>query len=205
MYVPLTQSHLLTKYIGSHDQLPKLNAIGSSRWKKIREQTEKSILGYANDLLKLYAERKIQGGFEFPKDSPETLAFDESFPYMETEDQLKAIEEVKADMCSNKAMDRLICGDVGYGKTEVALRAAFKAVMDGKKQVAVLVPTTVLALQHYETFKDRMESFGIRVEALSRFQTSAQIKKNIQDLERGTIDVIVGTQGLFKKMFVLKI
>lgn len=199
LYVPLTQAHLISKYVGAGEELPKLHNLGNSRWKKNREQTEKSIIGYASDLLKLYAERQLQGGYAFPADSQDTKVFDEEFPYIETEDQLRAIAQVKDDMCSSKAMDRLVCGDVGYGKTEVAMRAAFKAVMDGKKQVAVLVPTTVLALQHYETFRDRMQSFGVRVEVLSRFRSAAEIKKTLQDVEKGSVDIIVGTHRLLSK------
>jgi transcription-repair coupling factor (superfamily II helicase) len=199
MFVPLTQAHLITKYVGAGEQIPKYHAIGSSRWKKQREQTEKSILGFASELLKLYATRKVQGGFVFPEDGEETKAFDEEFPYIETDDQLQAITDAKTDMCSGKAMDRLICGDVGYGKTEVALRASFKAVVDGKKQVAVLVPTTVLAVQHYETFVDRMKSFGINVALLSRFQKASEVKQVLEKASQGKVDVIVGTHRLLQE------
>lgn len=199
LYVPLTQAHLISKYVGSGEELPKLHNLGNNRWKKSREATEQAIIGYANDLLKLYAQRQMEGGFAFPKDSNETLLFEEEFPYIETDDQLKAINEVKGDMISSKAMDRLVCGDVGYGKTEVAMRAAFKAVMDGKKQVAVLVPTTVLAMQHYENFRDRMQSFGVRVEILSRFRSPSEIKKTVQDIEKGIVDIVVGTHRLLQK------
>ena len=199
LYVPLTQAHLISKYIGSGETLPKMHTLGTNRWKRLREQTEKAIVGYADELLKLYASRELKGGFSFLPDSPETSAFEEEFPYIETDDQLAAIEQVKQDMCSSKAMDRLVCGDVGYGKTEVAMRAAFKAVLDGKKQVAVLVPTTVLAMQHYETFLDRMESFGVKLAALSRFRTASQVKKIIQDIEKGHVDIVVGTHRLLQK------
>jgi transcription-repair coupling factor (superfamily II helicase) len=196
LFVPLSQAHLISKYIGAAESLPKVHAIGSNRWRHQREATEKAILGFANDLLKVYAEREIKGGFVFPPDGPETLAFDEEFPYVETEDQLAAIREVKNDMCSKTAMDRLVCGDVGYGKTEVALRAAFKAVLDGKKQVAMLVPTTVLAIQHYESFRDRMESFGVHVALLSRFQKAGEVKKIIDGLKNGSVDIVIGTHRL---------
>ncbi len=199
LYVPLTQAHLISKYVGSGEEMPKLHALGTNRWKKQREDTERSIIGYASDLLKMYAQRHMQGGFVFAQDSPETKAFEEEFPYIETDDQLAAIASIKADMCSEKAMDRLVCGDVGYGKTEVAMRAAFKAVLDGKKQVAVLVPTTVLAIQHYESFRDRMENFGVRVDLLCRFRTAKEIKKSIVDIEKGAVDVVVGTHRLLQK------
>jgi len=204
LYVPLQQAHLISKYIGAGEQVPKFHTLGTSKWKRAREHTERAILGYAADLLKLYAERQVQGGFAFSKDSDETIVFEEEFPYIETEDQLRAIADVKLDMQTSKAMDRLICGDVGYGKTEVAMRAAFKAVLDGKKQVALLVPTTVLALQHYETFKERMESFGICVDLLSRFRKPAEIKKTLQEIEKGTVDIVIGTHRLLQKDIMFK-
>ncbi len=206
MFVPLMQAHLMTKYIGagSEGQMPKLHTIGGKLWKKAREQTEKAIIGFAQDLLKLYAERKVQGGLVFPEDGKETQNFEAEFPYVETEDQLQAIQEVKNDMCSNKAMDRLVCGDVGYGKTEVALRAAFKAIMDGKKQVAFLVPTTVLAVQHYETFVDRMQSFGVNVGLLSRFQKAQEVRKILERLAEGKIDVVVGTHRIIQQDVLYK-
>ncbi len=204
LYVPLTQAHLISKYVGAGEESPKLHGLGNNRWKKSREQTEKAIIGYASELLKFYAEREMQGGYSFATDSLDTAQFEEEFPYIETEDQLQAIRDVKNDMMSKKAMDRLICGDVGYGKTEVAMRAAFKAVVDGKKQVAVLVPTTVLALQHYETFRDRMQSFGVRVEVLSRFRTAAENKKIVSLIEKGAVDIIVGTHRLIQKDITFK-
>lgn len=199
LYVPLTQAHLISKYVGAGEENPKLHGLGNTKWKKSREQTEKAIIGYASELLKFYAERQVQGGFVFGPDSSDTKLFDEEFPYIETDDQMQAINDVKNDMMSGKAMDRLICGDVGYGKTEVAMRAAFKAVIDGKKQVAVLVPTTVLAIQHYENFRDRMQDFGIRVEVLSRFRSAKESKKSIELVEKGAIDIIVGTHRLLQK------
>ncbi|MBS0636329.1 MAG: transcription-repair coupling factor [Verrucomicrobia bacterium] len=204
LYVPLTQAHLISKYVGAGEETPKLHGLGNTKWKKSREQTEKAIIGYASELLKFYAERQMQGGFSFAEDSSDTKLFDEEFPYIETEDQLQAINDVKKDMMSSKAMDRLVCGDVGYGKTEVAMRAAFKAVVDGKKQVAVLVPTTVLAIQHYENFRDRMQDFGIRVEVLSRFRTAKETKKSIELVEKGAVDIIVGTHRLLQKDMIFK-
>ncbi len=199
LYVPLNQAHLITKYIGANEEIPKLHALGSQRWKKTREQTERAILGYASDLLQNYAQRAIAKGFAYPSDSSDLDAFEEEFPFVETEDQLAAIANIKQDMMSKKAMDRLICGDVGYGKTEVAMRAAFKAVMDGRKQVAVLVPTTVLAMQHYENFIDRMTNFPINVGVLSRFRSSKQIKETLEGLERGSVDIVIGTHRIISE------
>ncbi len=202
LYVPLHHAHLITKYIGSGSEIPKLHTLGNSRWKKLREDTEKAIVGYASELLKAQANREISGGIEFPPDGPKMILFEAEFPYQETEDQLKAIQDIKKDMCSKKAMDRLICGDVGYGKTEVAMRAAFKAVVDGKKQVAFLVPTTVLAIQHYESFAERMAPFGIRVGMLSRFQKPKQNKELIEKVSQGQIDILIGTHKLLQKDLV---
>ncbi|MGR3951535.1 MAG: transcription-repair coupling factor [Chlamydia sp.] len=199
LYVPLHQAHLLTKYIGSGELAPRLHTLGASRWKKLREETEKAIVGYASELLKAHAQRASVGGIEYPEDSPKMALFEAEFPYQETIDQLQAIQDVKQDMCSKKAMDRLICGDVGYGKTEVAIRASFKAVTDGKKQVAVLVPTTVLALQHYDNFLQRMEPFGIRIGILSRFQGAKQNRHTIEKIGLGELDVIIGTHKLIQK------
>lgn len=193
LYVPLNQAHLITKYVGSNEEIPRLSALGNQRWKKTREQTERAILGYASELLKNYAQRAITHGYVYPPDSEDQLAFEEEFPFSETEDQLAAIASLKQDMMSDKAMDRLICGDVGYGKTEVAMRAAFKAVVDGRKQVAVLVPTTVLAMQHFDNFSDRMANFPINVGVLSRFQTSKQVKETLDGLAKGTVDIVIGT------------
>ncbi len=196
LFVPLTQSHLVSKYIGSHDETPRLHTIGNARWKQTKARTEKAIAGYAKDLLKMYAERDIHGGYIFDSDSEMLQNFEEDFPYSETEDQLQAISSIKQDMCSNNAMDRLICGDVGYGKTEVAMRAAFKAVVDGPKQVAVLVPTTVLAMQHYETFVERMSNFPVRIGVLSRFRTSKEIKETLEGVANGSVDILIGTHRI---------
>jgi transcription-repair coupling factor (superfamily II helicase) len=199
LYVPLNQAHLLTKYVGSNEEIPKLHTIGSLRWKKTREQTERAILGYASELLQNYAQRAIAHGFVYPSDSPDQNSFEEEFPFVETEDQLTAIANIKEDMMSAKAMDRLICGDVGYGKTEVAMRAAFKAIIDGRKQVAVLVPTTVLAMQHYENFVERMSNFPINVGVLSRFRSPKQIKETLQGLAQGTVDIVIGTHRIISE------
>lgn len=199
LYVPLNQSFLITKYIGAHEEIPRLHTLGSNRWKKTKEQTERAILGYASDLLKMYAERSIHKGHAYPTDSPDLLEFEEEFPYVETEDQLEAIAKIKEDMIAEKAMDRLICGDVGYGKTEVAMRAAFKASMDGRKQVAVLVPTTVLAMQHYENFVDRMNNFPLNIGVLSRFRSAKQIKETLEGIANGTIDIVIGTHRIISE------
>jgi transcription-repair coupling factor (superfamily II helicase) len=196
LYVPINQAYLITKYIGSSEEIPKMHTIGGTRWKKAKEQTQKAIIGFARDLLELQAKREIKGGFIYPEDGTDVKAFDETFPFTETEDQLAAIHDFKSDMTSNKAMDRLVCGDVGYGKTEVAIRAAFKAVMDGHKQVAVLVPTTVLATQHYENFIQRMSDFPINISVVSRFRSAKQIKEAIEGAANGTVDILIGTHRL---------
>ncbi|MEX2304856.1 MAG: transcription-repair coupling factor [Waddliaceae bacterium] len=199
LFVPLDQAHLITKYIGSGEEAPKPHELGSKKWAKTREKTEIAILGYAKDLLRLQAEREIKGGFAYPEDGSDFTQFEEEFPFAETEDQLAAIKGIKEDMISQKPMDRLVCGDVGYGKTEVAMRAAFKAVCDGGKQVAVLVPTTVLAMQHYDNFKERMENFPVNVACLSRFQSTKERKKTIEGLLQGSVDIVVGTHRLISK------
>jgi transcription-repair coupling factor (superfamily II helicase) len=199
LYVPLSQSHLISKYVGGQEEVPKLHVLGSSRWKKLREETERAIIGYAAELLRHQANRVVKGGFAYAQDSLTMQLFEAEFPYTETDDQLKAIDDIKKDMCSNKAMDRLVCGDVGYGKTEVAMRAAFKAVVDGKKQVAILAPTTVLAVQHYENFMERMSPFGVKVGVLSRFSTPKQNKQTVEQVKNGEIDIIIGTHRLIQK------
>lgn len=199
VYVPIDQAHLLTKYVSTDRELPSLHILGSSRWKRTKELTQKAIVGYAEELIKMYAQRTVKGGFSFPEDSPDMQTFEEEFPFIETEDQLKAISEIKKDMSSSKSMDRLICGDVGYGKTEVAMRAAFKAAMDGKKQVAVLVPTTVLAMQHYETFSERMVNFPLNIAVLSRFQNTKQTKNALELVKSGGIDILIGTHRIISQ------
>jgi len=199
LFVPLVQTHLISKYIGSSEDFPKLHALDSSRWKNLKAKTETAILGYASDLLKMYAEREVKGGFAYPQDSLELNMFENDFPYVETEDQLTAIENIKNDMKQSKPMDRLVCGDVGYGKTEVAMRAAFKAVVDGGKQVAVLVPTTVLAMQHYDTFVDRMSNFPITIGVLSRFRTAKEVKETLAGVENGSVDILIGTHRIISK------
>jgi transcription-repair coupling factor (superfamily II helicase) len=199
LFVPFNQAHLITKYVGSNEESPKLSTLGSSRWKKTKEQTERSILGYAAELLKTYAQRTIKTGFIYPEDEADMQAFEDEFPFVETEDQVAAVSAIKQDMTTNKVMDRLICGDVGYGKTEVAMRAAFKAVADGHKQVAVLVPTTILAMQHYENFVERMRDFPVNIGVLSRFRTPKQTKETLEGLEKGSIDIVIGTHRLVSR------
>jgi transcription-repair coupling factor (superfamily II helicase) len=199
LYVPMQQAYLVSKYIGAHEETPRLHTIGSARWKKVRDQTQTALLGYATELLDLYARRELKGGFTFQQDSEEMRSFEEEFPYVETEDQLNAIASLKEDMTSPKAMDRLVCGDVGYGKTEVAMRAAFKAVVDGGKQVSVLVPTTVLAMQHYENFVDRMRNFPVRIGVLSRFRSPKEIRETLEGVAKGTIDIVIGTHRIISK------
>jgi transcription-repair coupling factor (superfamily II helicase) len=204
LYVPIHQAHLITKYIGSNEELPTKHTLGGTRWKKTREHAERAIMGYASELLDLYAKRELKGGFRFNEDSPDMQAFEEDFPYTETEDQILAIDSVKKDMVSSKPMDRLVCGDVGYGKTEVAMRAAFKAVMDGRKQVAILVPTTVLAMQHYENFVDRFSNFPINISVLSRFRSAKQIKETLEGAANGAIDIVIGTHRVISEDVIFK-
>lgn len=199
LYVPINQAHLISKYIGASEELPRMHSLGSGRWKLTKERTERAILEYASDLLELYAHREIKGGFGCSEDTPDMQAFEEDFPYVETEDQLEAISNVKTDMISSKPMDRLICGDVGYGKTEVAMRAAFKMVSDGQKQVAVLVPTTVLAMQHYENFIERFSNFPINISVLSRFRTPKQTRETIKGVADGSIDILIGTHRIISE------
>lgn len=204
LFVPLNQAYLITKYIGAHEEIPKLHTLGSHRWKKTKEHTERAIMNYAADLLELYAKRSIKEGYTYPEDSPDMLAFEEDFPFIETEDQLSAIAAIKTDMSEKKCMDRLVCGDVGYGKTEVAMRAAFKAAVDGKKQVAVLVPTTVLAMQHYENFVERMSNFPVNIAVMSRFRTPKQIRETLDGIAKGSIDIVIGTHRIISEDVMFK-
>lgn len=199
LFVPLSQSHLISRYIGTSESPPSLSELGSKRWIKTKHQAQAQIVGYAHDLLQLYAKRVAHGGFSYPSDSDLMQNFEEDFPYEPTGDQKSAIEAIKNDMMSNEAMDRLICGDVGYGKTEVAMRASFKAVVDGQKQVAVLVPTTVLALQHKENFQKRMSNFPVVIESVSRFQTPKENHQILERVAKGEVDILVGTHRLLSK------
>lgn len=199
LFVPLSQAYLVSRYVGAEKEAPSLSQLGSKRWQNTRQQAQMQILGYANDLLHLYAERAAHGGFCYPADSSLMQQFEAAFPYQETEDQLLSIEAIKEDMISGKAMDRLVCGDVGYGKTEVAMRAAFKAVVDGHKQVAVLVPTTVLAMQHFETFSARMSGFPVVVDVASRFRTPKQNRDTLQKAGAGQVDILIGTHRILSE------
>ena len=198
LYVPTDMLDNIRKYIGGGEGEPKLNRLGSKEWENTKARVKSNLREVARDLIELYAKRQKAKGFMFSKDTPWQKEFEDSFPYQETEDQLRCISEVKKDMETDKPMDRLLCGDVGYGKTEVAIRAAFKAVMD-QKQVAYLVPTTILANQQYEEFKSRMEDFAIRVELLNRFRTKKEQETIIKKLKLGEIDVIVGTHRILSK------
>lgn len=198
LYVPATSLEVLQKYAGSDAKVPKLNRLNSPEWKKTKSRVRGAVQEIAEELVELYARRQTRKGHCFEKDTVWQKEFEELFPYEETEDQLKAIEATKEDMESSKIMDRLICGDVGYGKTEIAIRAAFKAVMGGR-QVAFLVPTTILAAQHYNTFAQRMRDYGINVELLCRLRTAAEQRKTIEGLRKGSVDIVVGTHRLLGK------
>ncbi len=203
LYVPVEQLDLVQKYIGGEGKTPKINKLGGNEWAKARSKVKKSVEEIAEDLVKLYAIRSTLKGHKYIEDTEWQKQFEDEFPYEETPDQLTAIEDIKNDMESFKPMDRLLCGDVGYGKTEVALRAAFKCVMDGK-QIAFLVPTTILAEQHYKNMVKRYSDFPIKVEMVSRFRTAAQIKATLKALKEGNIDILVGTHRLLQKDVVFK-
>jgi len=195
LFVPIHQADRLTRYIGPDGRPPTLSRLGSPDWKNTKAHVKEAVQEVAEDLLELYARRSVIEGFSFSPDNAWQQELEASFPYIETDDQMRVIAEVKRDMQSKRPMDRLICGDVGYGKTEVALRAAFKAVLDGK-QVAMLVPTTVLAQQHYNTFRQRLAAYPVEVEMLSRFRTPQQQREIIERLEKGQVDIVIGTHRL---------
>ncbi|MED1865511.1 transcription-repair coupling factor [Fictibacillus nanhaiensis] len=198
LYVPVEQIDQVQKYVGSEGKEPKIYSLGGSDWKKVKNRVKSSVQDIADDLIKLYAEREASRGYAFAEDGAEQSEFEGSFPYQETDDQLRAIEEIKKDMESVRPMDRLLCGDVGYGKTEVAIRAAFKAIMDGK-QVAFLVPTTILAQQHFETFRERFSEFPITIGSLSRFRSKKEQNEVLKGLKAGTVDIAIGTHRLLSK------
>src|SRR5271156_830302 len=198
LYVPLTRLDLIQKYRSSEGAKPALNHLGTAAWAKTKARVKKAMKDMADELLKLYAERSAAKGHAFSADSQFMSEFEDSFEFSETEDQDLAIVDVKRDMESSQPMDRLLCGDVGYGKTEVAMRAAFKAIADSK-QVAVLSPTTVLAFQHFQTFKRRFSAFPVRVEMLSRFRTEREQKKVLEEMEAGKVDILIGTHRLLSK------
>lgn len=203
LYVPVEQIDLVQKYVGSESKEPKIYKLGGSDWKRVKKKVESSVQNIADDLIKLYAEREAAKGYAFSPDSEMQREFEAAFAYQETEDQHRSIYEIKRDMEKERPMDRLLCGDVGYGKTEVAIRAAFKAIADGK-QVAFLVPTTILAQQHYETMRERFQDYPINIGLLSRFRTRKEQTETNKGLKNGTIDIVVGTHRLLSKDIVYR-
>lgn len=198
LYVPVEQIDQVQKYVGSEEKTPRVYSLGGSEWSKVKNKVRSSVQDIAQDLIELYAKRQAAKGFTFSRDTPYQKEFELLFPYEETPDQLRSIEEIKRDMEKVQPMDRLLCGDVGYGKTEVAIRAAFKATMDGK-QVAFLVPTTILAQQHYETFRERFADFPVNIRVLSRFRSRKEQKEVIKELKSGVCDIVIGTHRLLSK------
>jgi len=198
LFIPVEQLDLLRRYSSNEGDVPLLSKLGSNTWEKLKERTKEEIFKMAGELIQLYAERKSLPGIQFSADTAMLRELEAAFPFQETDDQLRTVEEVKQDMESPHPMDRLVCGDVGYGKTEVAVRAAFKAVCD-HKQVAVLVPTTILAQQHYQTFSERMAPFPVRVEVMSRFRSAKELKAVAQDVTAGKVDVLIGTHRILSQ------
>lgn len=203
LYIPVAQMDLIQKYAGADAKKPRLNKLGTIQWGKTKSQVKKAVQIVAKDLVELYAVRQQSEGFVYGPDTVWQKEFEEMFPFEETDDQLQAIEDTKHDMESKKIMDRLICGDVGYGKTEIAIRAAFKAVQEGK-QVVCLVPTTILAQQHYNTFVQRLKEFPVRIDLLCRFRSAAEQKKTIEDTKKGFVDILVGTHRVLSKDVMFK-
>lgn len=201
--VPIEQIDLIQKYVGSEDKEPKVYKLGGNEWARVKNKVRSSVQDIADELVKLYAERQASSGFRFGTDTPYQQEFEAMFPYDETRDQLRAIEEIKQDMETPRPMDRLLCGDVGYGKTEVAIRAAFKAAIEGK-QIAVLVPTTILAQQHYETFRERFAGYPFNIAVLSRFRSRKEQNDAIKGLKAGTVDVVIGTHRLLSQDIIFK-
>ena len=198
MYIPVESAGLVQKYMGTDKEKLKLNKLGGAEWKKTKSRAKKAIEDMTDELIELYAARKTKKGFAYTSDNEWQREFEALFPYQETRDQLKCIDEIKADMESHLPMERLLCGDVGYGKTEVALRAAFKAVLDSK-QVAILVPTTILASQHYNNIVERFSKYPANVQMISRFRTKSEQEKIIKDIRSGVVDVVVGTHRLLSE------
>ncbi len=203
VFVPIEQVNLVQRYVGSEGNAPRLDKLGSKNWENRKKRVSKSVEDIAEKLIDLYSKRKAAQGFAFPLDSEWQLNFEAAFPWEETEDQLRCVEEIKNDMEEPRPMDRLVCGDVGYGKTEVALRACFKAVMGGK-QVAFLAPTTILAEQHYQNFLERFENFPVKIALISRFVEKSKIKKLLVDLQKGQVDILVGTHRIIQKDVAFK-
>lgn len=198
LFVSIHALHKLAKYRGKEGEPPRINKLGTGAWERMKEKTKSKMKDIARDLIKLYAKRREEKGHAYPPDSFLQQELEASFIYEDTPDQLKSTAEVKQDMEQEQPMDRLICGDVGFGKTEIAIRAAFKAACDNK-QVAVLVPTTVLAFQHYKTFADRLKDFPVKIDYLSRARKSSDIRKIIQELSEGKIDILIGTHRIIGK------
>ena len=196
--IPVEQIHLLSKYVSSDGKAPKLNKLNDGHFKKAKQKVKNQVEDIADDLIKLYSERSQLKGYAFSADDEEQDAFDDAFPYVETDDQLRSIEEIKRDMQNSQPMDRLLVGDVGFGKTEVAMRAAFKAVNDNK-QVVVLVPTTVLAQQHYTNFKERFQNFAVNIDVLSRFRSKKEQTETLEKLKNGQVDILIGTHRILSK------
>ncbi len=198
IFIPIEQVNLVQRYIGNEGREPRLDSLGTKSWEKKKARVKKSVEDLADRLIGLYARRRVAVGYAFPRDNEWQLSFEADFPYEETEDQLQAIREIKADMESTRPMDRLLCGDVGFGKTEVALRAAFKAITGGR-QVAFLAPTTILVEQHYETCRERFGRFPVKIRMLSRFVDRSEQKKILQEIEQGAVDLVIGTHRLLQK------
>ena len=198
LYVPTDQIDLLQRYIGLDEGNPRLSKLGGSEWTRVKKRVKESVQEMAEGLIRLYAEREAVKGYAFAPDTNWQQEFENAFPYQETPDQLLAIHDMKADMERDRPMDRLLCGDVGYGKTEVAIRGAFKAVEESK-QVAVLVPTTILAQQHHRNFVERFEKYPIKVGVLSRFQSTAETNKVLRGLKDGSVDIVIGTHRILSK------
>ena len=198
VFVPSDQIHKISRYVGAEAGETQLSKLGGKQWEQQKLRARRAAEALAGELINLYAERKRRAGYAFPTDSEWQVEFEGAFPYRETPDQMDAIEAVRADMEEGRPMDRLICGDVGYGKTEVALRAAFKAAADAK-QVMFLVPTTVLAQQHFGTFAERLRDYPFRIEVASRFQSAAQTRQVLKDFQEGKVDVLVGTHRLLSR------
>jgi len=198
VFVPSDQLHKISRYVGADASDPPLSKLGGKQWEQMKLKARRAAQALAGELINLYAERKRRAGHAFPHDSEWQLEFEGRFPYRETPDQLEAIEAVRADMEEARPMDRLICGDVGYGKTEVALRAAFKAAEDGR-QVMFLVPTTVLAQQHFGTFQERLRDYPFRIEMVSRFRSPKAVKESLSEFQEGKVDILIGTHRLLSR------
>ncbi len=203
LFIPVDQLDMIQRYIGSEGKRPKISKLGGQEWNKAKAKVKRSVDEIAEDLVKLYAEREKVKGFQFEQDTPWQRQFEDEFPFEETDDQLKSVVDIKKDMESGKVMDRLLCGDVGYGKTEVAMRAAFKAVMDSK-QVAILVPTTILAEQHYHSFRKRFQGFPMKIDMLSRFRSAKEQSETMKRVKEGNVDILIGTHRILSKQLNFK-